>query len=84
MTLEEAKLDLLNPPVEDYGPSWAQRNALLLAAGAAVAGFVVSNPRRVRGIARAAAATPMARRAVKGLVEGLLMGMIARRIPSYT
>jgi hypothetical protein len=84
MNLEQAKIELLNPPVEDYGPSWAQRNALLLAAGAVVAGFVVSNPRRIRVLARAAAATPMARRAVKGLVEGLLMGTIARRIPSYT
>jgi hypothetical protein len=84
MTLDEAKFEMLNPPVEDPGPTWAQRHALLLTAGAAAAGFIVSNPRRVRGLARAAAATPMARRAVKGLLEGLLMGMIARRNPSYT
>jgi hypothetical protein len=84
MTLEEAKFEMLNPPAEDPGPSWAQRHALLLAAGAAAAGFIVSNPRNVRGIARAAAATPMARRAIKGLIEGLLTGLIARRIPIHT
>jgi hypothetical protein len=84
MTLDEAKFEMLNPPVDEPGPSWVQRHAGLIAAGAAVAAFVMSRPRGVRGIARVAAATPMARRVVKGLVESLLLKMIARRIPSNT
>jgi len=83
MTLEEAKFEMLNPPVDDPGPSWVQRNAGLLAAGAAAA-LVLSGRRGITGMARAAAATPMARRVVKGLVESLLLSMIARRIPSNT
>jgi hypothetical protein len=80
MTLEEAKFEMLNPPMEDSGPSWVERNAGLLAVGAAVAGILMTKPLSIRRFAGAALRSPMARRVVSGLVTG----MIARRIPVHT
>jgi hypothetical protein len=73
MSVEEAKRFLLTPP-----PSPPERplgtNALLLAAGAAAAGFLLSNPGRVRRLGRHSSKllrSPMAKRALTMFLSAL-------------
>jgi hypothetical protein len=78
MNVEEAKLFLLSPPPPPprqpgAGPA-LKPGIALLAAGAAVAGFLLSNPGRVRRLARPAKKllrSPMAKRAAVTFLSAL-------------
>jgi hypothetical protein len=47
MTLEEAKVRLLNPPAEPPRPSWLKENAVWMVPVAAAVGFIAARPARV-------------------------------------
>ena len=80
MSVEEAKRLLLTPPPEPPAVPRAGR-AILLAAGAAAVGYLLSNPSRVRrlgGQSRKLLRSPLVKRALVVFASSLAANKAAR------
>jgi hypothetical protein len=80
MSVEDAKRFLMTPP-PSAPPRGPGTNALLLAAGAAAAGYLLSNPGRVRRLGRHSTKllrSPMAKRALTMFLSSLAAQKAAR------